>query len=238
MTRVEPIGRALLVSTLLVAILAVPCVAWELKAPAVEDGLALLPAGSVQWTGPIGEAIQTSIDGRIRNADLSMLLSPFQSRPEAGLWQCEFWGKWFTSAALAYRYQPTPELRTVLDRAVEGLLATQTPDGYIGTYKRSAELTGWDVWGRKYVLLGLLAYYDLTGDRKALDAACSRGRLHASARSGPARPTSSSRAGGTDWRPAASSNRWFCSIAGRAKSGISILPNTSSPAGASRAVPT
>ena len=51
-------------------------------------------------------------------------------------------------------------------------MATQTPDGYIGTYKRSAELSNWDVWGRKYVLLGLLAYYDLTGDRKSLDAAC------------------------------------------------------------------
>ena len=148
-----------------------PCLAWEPKAPAVEDGLTLLSAGSVQWTGPLGEAIQTSIDGRIRNADLSLLLGPFQSRPEAGLWQCEFWGKWFTSAALAYRYQPTPELRTVLDKAVKGLLATQTPDGYIGTYKRSAELTGWDVWGRKYVLLGLLAYYDVTGDQQALDAA-------------------------------------------------------------------
>ena len=28
------------------------------------------------------------------------------------------------------------------------------------------------MWGRKYVLLGLLAYYDLIGDRQALDAAC------------------------------------------------------------------
>jgi len=165
------VGRALLLSALLVAIFCAPCLALEPQAPAVADGLTLLPAGSVQWTGPIGAAIQTSIDGRIRHADLSMLLGPFQSRPEAGLWQCEFWGKWFTSAALAYRYQPTPELRTVLDNAITGLLATQTPDGYLGTYKRSAELTGWDVWGRKYVLLGLLAYYDVTGERKALDAA-------------------------------------------------------------------
>lgn len=27
------------------------------------------------------------------------------------------------------------------------------------------------MWGRKYTMLGLLAYYDLTGDKKALDGA-------------------------------------------------------------------
>ncbi len=60
----------------------------------------------------------------------------------------------------------------IVDRAVNDLLATQTSDGYIGTYRHAAGLAGWDVWGRKYVLLGLLAYYDLTGDRRVLDAAC------------------------------------------------------------------
>jgi DUF1680 family protein len=150
----------------------VPCVASEPGTPAVGDAMSFLPAGSVRLNGPVGDAIQTCLQGKIRGQDIKLLLEPFASRPEDAMWKCEFWGKWFTSAALAYRYEPTPENRAVLDRAVQGLLATQTPDGYIGTYKRSAELAGWDVWGRKYVLLGLLAYYDLTGERKALDAAC------------------------------------------------------------------
>jgi DUF1680 family protein len=148
------------------------CTAAEPPAPAVNDALTLLPPGSVHLAGPINDAVETCLKGKIQGQDIGLLLRPFQSRPETAMWQCEFWGKWFTSAALAYRYQPTPENRAILDRAVQGLLATQTPDGYIGTYQHSAELAGWDVWGRKYVLLGLVAYYDLTGDQEVLRAAC------------------------------------------------------------------
>ena len=100
------------------------------------------------------------------------LVRPFAVREEDKMWRCEFWGKWFTSAALAYRYQADPKLHAILDEAVTGLLATQTSDGGITTYKPAAEFSNWDTWGRKYSLLGLLAYYDLTGDAKTLDAAC------------------------------------------------------------------
>jgi len=87
------------------------------------------------------------------------------------MWQSEFWGKWFTSAALAYRYHPTPELKKVLDNAVAGLLATQTADGYIGNYAPDHRLEQWDIWGRKYCMLGLIAHYELFGDKKILVAA-------------------------------------------------------------------
>ena len=52
------------------------------------------------------------------------------------------------------------------------LMETQLPNGYIGNYSEEAQLNQWDIWGRKYTALGLIAYYDLSGDRKALDAAC------------------------------------------------------------------
>ena len=51
-------------------------------------------------------------------------------------------------------------------------METQLPNGYIGNYSEEAQLNQWDIWGRKYTALGLIAYYDLSGDRKALDAAC------------------------------------------------------------------
>lgn len=160
-----------LVLAILLALVGLPCVAAEPVTPAVNDSLAPLPSGSVRLTGPVGEAIQTCIKGRIQAQSIADLIRPFAERPETELWQTEFWGKWFTSAAAAYRYQPDPEMRAIVDRAAKDLMATQTPDGYIGTYKKSAELAGWDVWGRKYVLLGLLAYYDVTGNAQALDAA-------------------------------------------------------------------
>jgi DUF1680 family protein len=99
------------------------------------------------------------------------LIAPFKNRTEASCWQSEFWGKWFTSAVLAYRYHPDPKLKMILDKAVTGLMQTQTPDGYIGNYAENKRMDQWDIWGRKYCMLGLLAYYDLTKDAQSLEAA-------------------------------------------------------------------
>jgi len=51
------------------------------------------------------------------------------------------------------------------------MLATQTADGYIGNYADGSHLKSWDIWGRKYTLLGLLAWFDMTGDAAALKSA-------------------------------------------------------------------
>ena len=139
--------------------------------PKVADALVFAPPGSVKFNGWIGEAMATCKQGRMFAQSLPDLINPFAVREEDRMWRGEFWGKWFTSAALAYRYDEDPKLRAILDEAVKGLIATQTPDGGLTTYKAANEFTNWDTWGRKYTLLGLLAYHDLTGDGKALDSA-------------------------------------------------------------------
>jgi DUF1680 family protein len=137
----------------------------------VEDKLDLAPAGGATLTGWIGESIDTCRKGRIHGQKVSDLIKPFAERTMTKWWRCEFWGKWYTSSALAYRHKPSPELRTILDDAVHALVRTQADNGSITSYKPSAELRDWDVWGRKYSLLGMLAYYDLTGDKAILTAA-------------------------------------------------------------------
>jgi len=57
------------------------------------------------------------------------------------------------------------------------LIATQLPDGYLGTYTDDQRWTSWDVWVHKYDLLGLLAYYQATGYQPALEAARKIGDL-------------------------------------------------------------
>jgi len=135
----------------------------------VEDQL--IPATSAIVGGYIGHRLDSSYYNRILAQDPDRLIAPFNNRTETSCWQSEFWGKWFTSAVLAYRYRPEEQLKTALSKAVDGLLATQTPDGYIGNYTDDRHLQSWDIWGRKYCMLGLLAYYDLTFDKKALNAA-------------------------------------------------------------------
>ena len=70
-----------------------------------------------------------------------------------------------------------------MDYAVSRLIATQLPNGYLGTYADKDQLGEgdglgwdgpvWDVWTHKYNLIGLLTYFRATGEQQALDA-CTR----------------------------------------------------------------
>jgi DUF1680 family protein len=147
--------------------------ATAVSAVKVADTLVPAMPGSVKLSGLLGERIEAVIQNQVMPQNIERIVRPFREKKEVGDgdWRTEYWGKWATSAALACRYQPTPGHLTVLQKGVCDLLATQDPDGYIGTRKPEHHLKGWDVWGRKYVLLGLIADYDLTGDKTVLDAA-------------------------------------------------------------------
>ena len=120
----------------------------------------------------MGEKINLVIEKRIKSQDVDYLVEPFRHKNETHLWQSEFWGKWIQSAIASYDYNLDPGMLNIIKISVSKLLDTQMPSGYIGNYSDSAQLTQWDIWGRKYTLLGLLAYYDLTGDKEALKGSC------------------------------------------------------------------
>ncbi len=144
------------------------------RAEPAGDALTPAPAGAVEIQGWLGNKLDLCLSHRVMSQDIDRLIKPFRERTESdgSGWRCEYWGKWFTSAALGCAYRPTPKNRTKLGEAVDALIKAQTPDGYIGTYDAGHHLGIWDVWGRKYVLLGLIADYDLTGNKAALNAAC------------------------------------------------------------------
>lgn len=139
----------------------------------VADALTPPRASDVRLGGYLGEQINRCLRGRVMAQDIERVVQPFRDRRETGDgdWRSEYWGKWVTSAVLGYEYQPTAAHRAVVERAARELIATRDDDGYIGTRTKEHRLEGWDVWGRKYVLLGLLAAYDATGDKAILDAA-------------------------------------------------------------------
>jgi DUF1680 family protein len=150
----------------------------------VNDKLGLFPASSVRVMGYLGEKINLCIEKRIKTEDPDYLVEPFRHKEETRLWQTEFWGKWIQSAIAAYEYTHDPDLLKNIQKAISGLLSTQMPDGYIGNYSEAAALQQWDIWGRKYTLLGLLAYYDISGDKNVL-AACRRIADHLLTQVGP-----------------------------------------------------
>ncbi len=131
-----------------------------------------LPLQSVKLHGPLGSMLDRVVKNRLGKIDYGQLTAPFRLRNETdNRWRCEFWGKVVRSAVYAWRSTQEPELKAKIDHTVADLLAAQTPDGCISSYPAEKQLDGWDVWGRKYVLLGLLAYYrEMNPDPGILDA--------------------------------------------------------------------
>lgn len=118
-----------------------------------------LSSGKVRLCGPLGKALDNVLERRLKKMDYRRLVDPFRFRNEIdNRWRCEFWGKNLRAGVYAWRSTRDPELRAILDQTVADILSTQTADGCISSYPEEKQLGGWDVWGRKYVLLGLLAY--------------------------------------------------------------------------------
>jgi uncharacterized protein len=156
-------------------LLAVALAAGLCGAPASARALKKAEKGgvaSIKVKGYAGALIDKVISRRVMVEDVPTLVNVFATHNETHMWQSEFWGKWAIGACALYQYSNNLELYRRIKTSVEGILKKQDADGYIGNYKPEAQLREWDVWGRKYVVLGLLAWYDISGDKRAVKAAC------------------------------------------------------------------
>jgi uncharacterized protein len=167
------------------------CPAWGQQDPgdlftsgtaAVEDVVRLTRLGAMETSGVLGERYTRNLEGRLLKIDENDLLDGFRHRPGKQDWIGEHVGKWLHASALVYAGTGNAELRSKMDRVVDALLATQEPDGYLGTYLAADRMGqrpphAWDVWVHKYDMLGLLAYYQVTGRPEALEAARRIGNL-------------------------------------------------------------
>ena len=122
--------------------------------------------GSVRLKGYLGERLDAMIERHVCGADVDYITAPFMEKTETkGWWQTEFWGKWMHSAVPYLGYCGSEKLRSSIDRGIDRMLASQEPNGYIGNYPDELRCgEGWDVWGMKYTLMGLIHYYDLVKD--------------------------------------------------------------------------
>ena len=160
--------------TLLVAIALAGSLPLKIGMPSgVLDRLSPAPPQSVKFSGRLGEKLDLCVDHRLLPQDTEALVASYRAKTETGVddWRCEYWGKWFTSLALADSYRSTAATQAKCAEAAKALVATAAPDGYLGTRVPAHRLEGWDVWGCKYALLGLIAEYDRTHDATILAAA-------------------------------------------------------------------
>ena len=76
-------------------------------------------------------------------------------------WSGEYWGKMMRGAAWVYAYCHDEKLYAILRESVLQLIGNAEPNGRISTYALALEFRGWDMWCRKYVLLGLECFYEI-----------------------------------------------------------------------------
>lgn len=79
-------------------------------------------------------------------------------------WRCEYWGKMMRGACFVYSYSRDEKLYKILAETVCDMTDTADENGRISSYAVSHELDGWDIWGRKYVLLGMQYFLEICND--------------------------------------------------------------------------
>ena len=84
-------------------------------------------------------------------------------------WRSEYWGKMMRGAAMVTRYTKNREIYRILEDSVRDLLTAQDELGRISGYRVEEEFSFWDLWGRKYVMLGLMYFMEICED-EALNA--------------------------------------------------------------------
>ncbi len=143
------------------------------QTPVITDKVTdkLTPCTEVALTGLLDDRMRINLEKRLLAIDSATLLSGFEHRPGAQVWIGEHVGKFLFTASNVWRYSHDPRLKSLADAMEKTYVATQLPNGYLGTYLPKDYWTEWDVWAHKYAIYGLLGYYQITGDQQALETA-------------------------------------------------------------------
>ena len=152
-------------------------------ATCVADVFEPLPPGAVRLSGTLAEPISKSIahwhKGNVPYHEFAEFFR--KGRPRFALG--EMWGKFVRSGAMQYRHSPDPELKAILDSAINDILATERSNGSISCVPEERQPAGGDgvtkpdcgdLWERKYVMLGMEDYCDWVENNPAVLASLER----------------------------------------------------------------
>jgi DUF1680 family protein len=124
----------------------------------------LKTGGEFSYTGIADDMIKLAQIVQLKDKELWNMVSEQFSDvvdDEDNGWRCEYWGKLMRGACVVYQYTKDKELYDILEHTVRAVISHSDSDGRIATYSKENEFHGWDMWGRKYVLLGLIYFYEI-----------------------------------------------------------------------------
>ena len=118
--------------------------------------------------GFAGSRLDACERNQVAVKDAALLAFPFTQKTETGswsaiepgIWQTEFWGKWMHAAVPMSGRLGDAVLKARIAAGVKTVLSTQLSDGYIGNYRDAVRGSSCDVWGAKYVMMGLIHFAD------------------------------------------------------------------------------
>lgn len=121
-------------------------------------------AGEITEKGYAGRINDYVIESQFLDENLwKLTVNQFRLHPDTDNngWRGEFWGKLMRSASLTYRATKNEKLYEAITESVLDMLTAQDDCGRWSTYGFEREFNGWDMWGRKYVMLGFTYYLDI-----------------------------------------------------------------------------
>ncbi|MBQ2707693.1 MAG: glycoside hydrolase family 127 protein [Clostridia bacterium] len=83
-----------------------------------------------------------------------------------GGWRGEYWGKMMRGACFVYGCTRDEKLYEVLHETVADMLTAEDELGRISARSVETEFTNWDIWCRKYVLLGMQYFLEINRDKE------------------------------------------------------------------------
>ena len=125
-------------------------------------------SNDVKYTGFMDKAIGYIEDFQLLRGDLwKRFVDQFREEDADGGdfgWRGEYWGKMMRGACFTYSYTRNPELYKVLCDTVEDMMSVREENGRISSYAVNREFDAWDIWSRKYVLLGMQYFIEICTD--------------------------------------------------------------------------
>ena len=121
-------------------------------------------AGQTLTRGYPGEMIKYTIEKQFSDKELwKLTVNQFRTKPdgEDGGWRGEFWGKLMRAACLTYKATGNAKLYAEITESIKDMLTTEEKNGRFSTYDLQYEFKAWDMWSRKYAMLGFLYYIDI-----------------------------------------------------------------------------
>ena len=135
----------------------------------ITDVLFEAEVGSWNYTGEYDRAARFVEEHQVMNPALwTTFVEQFRVQLDAedGGWRGEYYGKMMRGACWIYKYTKNEKLYRTLDATVRYLLSCQEENGRISSYKQEGEFGYWDMWCRKYVMLGSQYFYEICKDEE------------------------------------------------------------------------